>query len=357
MRLGFLRCSLVVATLTLGSSASAHFNLLEPAPSSPSLNGGKGAPPCGPDASSDVITAVKGGTAITLRVNETIPHPGFYRVALAIKSRDELDPAKGGLKEPVVKNAAGTVLTPVTGPGTSSSAEYQNPPVFPVLADNLFPHTLGGGAFTGTIMLPNVNCERCTLQVIEFMAQHGPDYFYRHCADLKITADPTKPVFDPDGASGGGGAGGGGAGGAAGGGGAATGGSGGAASAGSPNGGAASAGSPNGGAASAGSPGVGGSASGSPATAGSPSGGNSNGGSSNGGGTPSGGAPGASGSATGGAPGGSGTATSGDGGSVEQDSGGCSVVRPGALGGGAASSTAALLLGLGWLARRRNRAQ
>ena len=48
------------------------------------------------------------------------------------------------------------------------------------------------------IQLPNINCAKCTMQVIQFMAQHGYNqpggYSYHHCADLQITADPSKAV-------------------------------------------------------------------------------------------------------------------------------------------------------------------
>ena len=50
------------------------------------------------------------------------------------------------------------------------------------------------------VMLPNLNCEKCTLQVIQFMAQHalnpGGGFNYHHCADLQITADPSLPPAD-----------------------------------------------------------------------------------------------------------------------------------------------------------------
>src|SRR6185369_4125838 len=169
---------------------------------------------------------VMGGSKLMLQVNETVYHPGFYRVALSIKSRSELPP------DNVVKDASGKVLAP-DSTGTSASAEYQTTPVFPVLADNLWPHTTSTKTFTGEITLPNVNCDKCTLQVIEFMAQHasnGPKagYFYHHCADLKITADSSKPIFDPTAGSGAGGGSSGGATGTAGAGGAAIAGAGGA---------------------------------------------------------------------------------------------------------------------------------
>jgi hypothetical protein len=144
-----------------------------------------------------------GGSKLMLQVNETVYHPGFYRVALAIKSRSELPP------DNVVKDANGKVLAP-DSTGTSATAEYQTNPVFPVLADNLWPHTTSTKTFSGEVTLPNVNCDKCTLQVIEFMAQHGSNgpkagFFYHHCADLKITADPSKPIFDPTASGGAGG--------------------------------------------------------------------------------------------------------------------------------------------------------
>ena len=46
------------------------------------------------------------------------------------------------------------------------------------------------------IQLPNISCAKCTLQVIQFMADHAYNqpggYAYHHCADLQITADPSK---------------------------------------------------------------------------------------------------------------------------------------------------------------------
>src|SRR6188768_1462729 len=206
---------LCVSLFALPRAAQAHFTILAPPPASTSTNGGKGDPPCGPtNMASNVVTPVMGGSKLMLKVNETISHPGFYRVALSIKSRSEL-PADN-----VVKDASGMVLLPTNKTGMAATAEYQTTPVFPVLADNLFPHT-SGSMFSGEITLPNVNCDKCTLQVIEFMANHGSNgpkegFFYHHCADLKITADTSKPVFDPTAGSGAGGGSSGGAGGAGG---------------------------------------------------------------------------------------------------------------------------------------------
>jgi len=194
---------LAVSLLALPATAQAHFTILAPPPASNSTNGGKGDPPCGPtDTPSNVVTPVKGGSKLMLQVNEFVSHPGFYRVALSLKSRSELP------LDNVVKDKNGMVLAP-DSKGTSATADYQANPVFPVLADNLFPHT-SGAMFSGEITLPNVNCDKCTLQVIEFMANHGSNgpkegFFYHHCADLKITADTSKPIFDPTASGGAGG--------------------------------------------------------------------------------------------------------------------------------------------------------
>jgi hypothetical protein len=71
-----------------------------------------------------------------------------------------------------------------------------------VLADGLFVHSTRPTGpvdpFEADVQLPNLNCRRCTLQVVEFMAEHGFNnpggYTYHHCASVQITADPKKPL-------------------------------------------------------------------------------------------------------------------------------------------------------------------
>jgi hypothetical protein len=338
--------------LVLPVTAHAHFTLLAPPPSlANSTNGGKGVPPCGPDVASAVVTPAQGGHPLTVNVTETTYHPGFYRVALSINSRAEL-PA-----DDVVKDATGKILM-VTDTTDSASAVYDStsmkifpqdmsaaiPAVFPVLAANLWPHTSNTDAVytmqlklaTGAkadVMLPNVTCAKCTLQVIEFMNMHGANpgggYFYHHCADLKITADPALPAFNPAG----GGAGGSSSGGASGAGGASSAGSSGANAAGSDAGGApGSSGGAGGSTPSAGGPGSAGApaaagaatSAGAPGTAGAPA------------------AAGASASAAGAQ--GTGTAPA-----SQPDEGGCSL-SPRSAG---SRSSLAVLLGLLVLGRRR----
>ena len=184
----------VVVTAIFAPFASAHFKLIEP--QSWLVENDLGDPqklgPCGGTSAnagmaSNVVGKVQGGQKLHIKLQETVFHPGHYRIALAVQSRAELPP------DPEV-----TTRQTERGP-RSVSAVIQNPPRKPVLADGLFAHTTRpAGLFETDIELPNINCEKCTLQIIQFMAEHGlnrdGDYSYHHCADLQITADPAKPI-------------------------------------------------------------------------------------------------------------------------------------------------------------------
>lgn len=185
---------MLAAGVVLAPFAEAHFRLLEP--QSWLVENDLGDPqklgPCGGTSANagtptNTVTKVQGGQKLHLKVQETVFHPGHYRVALAVNSRSELPP------DP-------EVTTRDTDRGPSSvSAVIQNPVRIPVLADGLFVHTTRHPEpFESDIQLPNINCEKCTLQIVEFMAEHGLNrdggYSYYHCANLQITADPAKPI-------------------------------------------------------------------------------------------------------------------------------------------------------------------
>jgi hypothetical protein len=130
------------------------------------------------------VTSFRPGQTIEVTIDEKIPHPGHYRVALAIEDRSELPPAP----------AVTTV-----GSDPCGSTEIQDPPIFPILADNLLPHTEPfDGPQTFTVTLPSdVTCTRCTLQIIEYMSNHGRPCFYYHCADIAIQGDLETPTKTP----------------------------------------------------------------------------------------------------------------------------------------------------------------
>src|SRR5438309_2636521 len=145
--------------------ADAHFRLLEPA--SWLIEDERGDPqktgPCGGSNTdwgrpSYALTRASGGSKLRLKVQETIYHPGHYRVALAVNSPAEL-PA----------DPKATTEQTERGP-RSVSAEIMSPVQMPVLADGLFPHQAKVDAPLETdVTLPNISCKHCTLQVVQFM--------------------------------------------------------------------------------------------------------------------------------------------------------------------------------------------
>ena len=189
---GLLLCAGFVAAVQM--TVAAHFKLVEPVSWLAESDRGdpQKAGPCG-GSNTDwgkptyAVTQAIGGSKLHIKVVETIYHPGHYRVALAVNSPTEL---------PVDPKA--TTEQTERGP-RSVSAEIMNPVQMPVLADGLFPHQAKVDAPLETdVPLPNINCRRCTLQVIQFMEQHGANnpgnYTYHHCAIVQITADAKKPI-------------------------------------------------------------------------------------------------------------------------------------------------------------------
>ena len=196
-----------IILLTVGAIAAlsvrtdAHFVLVSPASSlvqnrlgdpqkiapcgGVSANPGRGTP-ANPGIPSGAVTEIKGGTMFHVLVQETVFHPGHYRVALA-RTMAQLPP------DPVV-----TTRDSDRGPW-SVSAAIQNPPVAPVIADGLFAHTeRPTGLVEADVPIPNIDCKNCLLQVIQFMAEHAKnqdgDYSYHHCAVVNITADRSKAI-------------------------------------------------------------------------------------------------------------------------------------------------------------------
>jgi len=171
---------LAVALLVLlPHAASAHFVLRSPA--SWRIQDADGNPqktgPCGDEgtaAPSGIVTAFAPGDTVTITIDETIFHPGHYRVALAVADRSELP------DEPPV--------TP--GETACGSVPIAMPPAFPVLADGALVHAapFSGPRFIQVTLPANVTCTHCTLQVLEFMSAHPAPCFYHHCADISIAA-------------------------------------------------------------------------------------------------------------------------------------------------------------------------
>lgn len=173
-----------------------HFKLLEPV--SWIVEDRRGDPqkagPCGGSNASwgepsYAVNDATGGAALHIKVQETIYHPGHYRIALAVNSPLEL-PA-----DPEAVTREGD-----RGPVSVSSA-IMDPVAPPVLVDGLWMHDTRPESmqtYETDVVLPNIDCDHCTLQIIQFMNEHGvnnPGMFtYHHCAVMRIRSNPALPI-------------------------------------------------------------------------------------------------------------------------------------------------------------------
>jgi hypothetical protein len=189
---GLFAGAVVLAAPVVGS---AHFILMQPQSwiEENQLGDPQKLGPCGgvstnPGKPTAFVTSVPGGELLRIKVKETIYHPGHFRVALAVLDRSELpaDP------EDVTKDR--------NGKPWSVSGKVDPNPKPPVLVDGLWDHhtRVAGEVFDTYVKIPNINCDHCSLQIIQFMEEHpvNPDgrFTYHHCADLKITANPRLPI-------------------------------------------------------------------------------------------------------------------------------------------------------------------
>jgi hypothetical protein len=190
-RLRTLAATAGLAAALAVAPASAHFVLESPAPTleQNAIGDPQKLGPCGgtsQDAGTPTgaVTELAGGSVLHLKLREAVFHPGHYRVALARTAAQLPD-------DPETVTREGP-----NGP-ISVSARIAAEPAPPVLADGLFQHTerpAPGTFWEADLRVPNVDCEGCVVQVIQWMAEHGynPDggYTYHHCATVNITRNP-----------------------------------------------------------------------------------------------------------------------------------------------------------------------
>jgi len=191
---------IVPLLLLAPAPAQAHFKLSTPADelqtdvNGDPPGGSQKVNPCGVGTPSGMINRVVAGGTLHVKLTETVPHGGHYRIALVPK----YNPTTTDIPEPKV--------TPDSG--ACDSAEIESPVKAPVIADNLFPHTqaeaVAGKVWETDVQMPQ-QTGQATLQIIEFMTPHTPGCFYHHCAQLEIVSsdagigDGGVVVIGPDG--------------------------------------------------------------------------------------------------------------------------------------------------------------
>jgi hypothetical protein len=206
------------------ATALAHIALEQGTPPIHSRDGTSNlkAAPCGRQGSTrgTEIYQFKPGDTITLSVDEFVAHPSYFRIAFDDDGDDDfVDPRS-------IKPIQGfRACLNDNGQDKCGQDDFYNNST--VLMDNLDPHIPSSAAdtkiWTWQVKLPDVTCERCTLQVIQVMEDsdlHGPynpdgaategfTYVadvYHQCVDLVLSpdADPSKnptavPAISADG--------------------------------------------------------------------------------------------------------------------------------------------------------------
>ncbi|WP_437729861.1 SCE4755 family polysaccharide monooxygenase-like protein [Sorangium sp. So ce1335] len=171
------------AVVSLAGVSHAHITLTSPAPRN-GLDGPQKTSPCGApnDARGDDVTVFEPGETITVTWDETIDHPGHFRIMFDDDGDDFPEPAgESDLCEPGVD------------PGC--------------LLDGI--EDKRGGSYSAQVTLPDIACDNCTLQLIQVMTDRRPATLYYRCADLVLRSSGGDPGATTSAASTGAGTGGG----------------------------------------------------------------------------------------------------------------------------------------------------
>jgi MYXO-CTERM domain-containing protein len=168
----FLGMVVGLVTLSIAAGAAqAHITLKTPKPWTVATTGQKGPPPCGNTMPTRNPTTYRPGETIMVEWDETIKHPGRFRIAFAEQGQ--------------------TVPNPMTVNDMSTA--------LPIFIDGIDAKTgTAGGTPTHRRMItfPNKPCASCTLQLIQVMKVNPPynatadnDVYYQ-CAAIILAGDP-----------------------------------------------------------------------------------------------------------------------------------------------------------------------
>jgi hypothetical protein len=172
--LSFVGSVACASALASGSTAYAHINMLG---ALQSRGGDEKEVPCDGKRADGPTYTFEPGATITLGVNEAVKHPSYFRIAFDDDGQDAfVEPAS---IDPIDPNRAGQGKKCLGGDDKCGESDFCNvvsTTGASVLWDNLDPHLADkGGMWTWTVKLPNIECDNCTIQVIQVMEDtvHG----------------------------------------------------------------------------------------------------------------------------------------------------------------------------------------
>jgi hypothetical protein len=128
--------------------------------------------PCGDVAATTDAskrTELVAGSTLTIEWQETIDHPGWFRIAFS-------PDGETGFDDNVLKDD-------ITDDKDGSGIRYDDPSTYV--------------AFKTTIKVPDEPCEGCSIQLIQVMTDRNPPTNYYSCADIRIIADDGSEAEKP----------------------------------------------------------------------------------------------------------------------------------------------------------------
>jgi hypothetical protein len=168
--------SLALSIMLLSTSAGAHLDLTSPPPRLGGIEGGSQLKrgPCGQTTNgrTDRVSVFEPGQTITVEWAEYINHPSYYRIAFDVDGddsfpiREDMDTVNRNTDDPEAVHPVGDVVLKYV---------YEPPDL---------------AVYSTDVTLPDVECENCTLQVIQFMYDNLNDgrnnEYYFQCADIAL---------------------------------------------------------------------------------------------------------------------------------------------------------------------------
>ena len=172
-----------VAAILLARTGSAHINLTLPQPREQGLsrapNANLKSGPCGQieDGRTGNVNVFEPGASIEVTWTEFTNHRSYYRVAFD-RDGDDAFPIFAG-------SGLGAEGIDPSGP-------------CPVDGEVILAYDMedrNGGSHTLSVRLPDIECENCTLQVVQYMFDTPRPYYFQ-CADLALRRASDAGVAD-----------------------------------------------------------------------------------------------------------------------------------------------------------------
>jgi hypothetical protein len=177
------RCLAALGLLLSASVARAHISLEQGGTHKSRYGDGEIKDgPCGRENGTrgEHVYTYEPGQTITISAVEFIPHPGYFRIAFDSDGDDDfVDPRSIDPVDP--KRPC-----PVNADDKCGESDFYNNDA--VLMDNLNPHLAQGEkTWTWQVKLPDIECDNCTLQLVQVMEDNGAHGPYNPKATSKET--------------------------------------------------------------------------------------------------------------------------------------------------------------------------